>query len=243
MPSYFPAKKNAQYIFYLSLAPQAGGNALLANPTLELGDAKVSVDGGSLTDIILLPVVTPANSKLVKVTLSANEMNGDNITVIMSDAAGDEWRDVVVFIQTTTMQTMTQVPPSVTGSNLIITRAVTFVATLIGITLPASWDKLYFTAKQSPNYSDSTALIQIALSNPALPGDGLLILNQQTGVAANGRLVVAGDSITIHLADDATVMLSSGDSAPYDIKVVVDGASALLATGKVTIAGTPTASI
>src|SRR5690606_37312213 len=47
-----------------------------------------------------LPAVTPAGSKSVKVTLSATEMNADNVTVILSDASGDEWCDLIVNIQT-----------------------------------------------------------------------------------------------------------------------------------------------
>ena len=41
-------------------------------------------------------------TKRVKVSLSADEMNGDNITVIFSDAAGAEWYDLTVNIQTIT---------------------------------------------------------------------------------------------------------------------------------------------
>ena len=60
---------------------------------LASGDVKVSIDGGALTNITTLPTVTPAAGKLVKVTLSQAEVNGDNITVVFSDAAGNEWTD------------------------------------------------------------------------------------------------------------------------------------------------------
>jgi hypothetical protein len=326
MPSYFPAKRNAQYIFYVSLAPQASANTLLSNPSISVGDCKVSIDGGALNNLTTLPVVTPASSKMVKVTLSAAEMNGDNISVVMSDAAGAEWRDLVVFIATTSVQfddiptaatiaaavwasgtrtltgfgtliadiwshatrtltassggataaevwsyvtrtltgssgggataadvwgyaprtltmTATQVQAAVSGSNLTIIKAVTFEATLTGVNLPSGWDKCYFTIKRSLSYPDSDALVQVLLSNPGAVGDGLVVMGGEAGVAANGSLVVAGDSVTISLADDATAQLAVSDGNLYDVKVLVDGASVLLTTGKVTIAGTPTATI
>lgn len=102
--SYFPPKKNAEYIFYISLASQSDANAFQSNPTLAAGDAKVSIDGGTLNNLGTLPAVTPASSKLVKVTLSADEMNGDNIAVIFSDAAGAEWKDLTVSIHTVVAQ-------------------------------------------------------------------------------------------------------------------------------------------
>jgi hypothetical protein len=100
MPSYNPARKNIQYIFYIALSSQASSSLFQTNPTIASGDFKVSIDGGTLTNLATLPVVTPAASKMVKVTLSASEMNGDNITLIGSDATGAEWRDIFINIQT-----------------------------------------------------------------------------------------------------------------------------------------------
>lgn len=104
MPSYVTPKKGAEYIFYISLASQANANTFQSNPTLAAGDFKVSIDGGALANPATLPAVTPAASKLVKVVLSASEMNGDNIIFIGSDASGAEWRDIFINIQTTTQQ-------------------------------------------------------------------------------------------------------------------------------------------
>lgn len=104
MPSYNPPKKNTEYIFYVSLSSQANGNTFQSSPTIAAGDWKVSIDGGALANLTTLPTVTPAAGKLVKVTLSTSEMNGDNIMVVGSDAAGAEWRDIVINIQTTTQQ-------------------------------------------------------------------------------------------------------------------------------------------
>lgn len=118
MPSYAPPKKNAEYIFYVALASQANANTFQSNPTLAAGDAKVSIDGGALNNLATLPAVTPASSKMVKVTLSASEMNGDNITVVLSDASGAEWRDLVVNLQTAARLFDDLAYPTTTGRSI-----------------------------------------------------------------------------------------------------------------------------
>jgi hypothetical protein len=104
MPSYVFPKKNTEFIFSVGLISQANSNILQVAPTLAGGDVKVSIDNGTLNNLTTLPVVTPPASKIVKVTLSAAEMNGDNISVVFSDAAGAEWADQHILIQTTARQ-------------------------------------------------------------------------------------------------------------------------------------------
>lgn len=104
MATYNPPKKNTEYIFYVALRDQSNTKLFKAAPTLATGDAKVSIDGGALANLTTLPTVTPAAGKMVKVTLSASEMNGDNITIVFSDAAGAEWCDLVVNLQTASKQ-------------------------------------------------------------------------------------------------------------------------------------------
>lgn len=100
MPTYVPPKKNTAFVFYTALVSRSNPNVFQSNPTLATGDVKVAIDDGSLSNLATLPSVSPAGSKLVKVSLSADEMNGDNITVVFSDAAGDEWQDQIITIQT-----------------------------------------------------------------------------------------------------------------------------------------------
>lgn len=104
MPSYVTPKKNTEFVFYIGLVSQADTKIFQSNPTLAAGDFKISTDGAALANLTTLPDVDPNSSKLVKVTLSASEMNGDNIQVIGSDAAGAEWCDIIINIQTTTRQ-------------------------------------------------------------------------------------------------------------------------------------------
>lgn len=104
MSSQVTPKKNAAFSFYVSLTSQANTNTFQTNPTLATGDVKVSIDGAAFNNTTSLPTVTPAGGKAVLVSLTASEMNGDNIQVLFSDAAGAEWCDLLANIQTTARQ-------------------------------------------------------------------------------------------------------------------------------------------
>ncbi len=102
MASFYPAKKNdaSGYVFYVSLVSQANTKIMQANPTLAAGDVKIAIDDGAPANLGTLPAVDADFTKRVKVTLSQAETNGDNLTIIFSDAAGAEWCDLTINIQT-----------------------------------------------------------------------------------------------------------------------------------------------
>lgn len=102
--SYNPPLKNTAFTFYTSLISQSAGTTFQVDPTLEAGDVKVSIDGGTFTNLTTLPTVVPSGSKNIEVTLTSDEMNGDNIVVVFSDVADNEWSDQSVSIQTTLHQ-------------------------------------------------------------------------------------------------------------------------------------------
>jgi len=89
-------KKNVPYTFYMVLGSEAGG--FQVNPTIAAGDFKVSTNGGALANLATLPVVEPAGSALVKISLSANEMDGIKIMIQCIDVADNEWSDHLIFI-------------------------------------------------------------------------------------------------------------------------------------------------
>lgn len=94
-------KKNEEFICYVTLAHPTDADLLVTNPTLAAGDAKVSTDGAAFANPGTLPAVTPAAGRGVKVTLSAGEMNGDNILLILTDqTAPEEWQTLTVTIRT-----------------------------------------------------------------------------------------------------------------------------------------------
>jgi hypothetical protein len=118
MASYVTPKKNTAFIHYAGLGSKADSTIFQSNPTIAAGDFKVSIDGGALANLATLPAVTPAGSKMVKFSLSAAEMNGDNITIVCSDAAGAEWCDVIINIQTSARQIDDLAFPTTSGRSL-----------------------------------------------------------------------------------------------------------------------------
>jgi hypothetical protein len=134
MTSYVTPKKNTAFILYVGLEDQANAGLFKAAPTLAAGDFKVSIDGGTLNNLTDLPAVVPTGGKMVKITLTAGEMNGDNVTVVCSDAAGAEWYDLIVNLQTTARQiddlgTSTYAGADTAGTTTLLARIIGTLAT------------------------------------------------------------------------------------------------------------------
>ena len=120
MATFVPPKKNTSYTFYWALVSQADTKIFQANPTLAAGDVKVAIDDGAPANMTTLPVVDADFTKRIKVALSAAEMNGDNISIIFADAAGAEWCDTSIDIQTTA-QTFDEI--AISGEAMTVTRS------------------------------------------------------------------------------------------------------------------------
>jgi hypothetical protein len=99
---YNPPVKGEDFIIRVSLADMGAPGRHKSSPTIASGDFKVDKDGGGLANLGTLPAVDPAATKLVKITLSATEMNADVVTVICSDQTDPpEWGDLTFSIPTT----------------------------------------------------------------------------------------------------------------------------------------------
>lgn len=99
---YNPPVKNEDFILYVALNDASDPASFKSSPTIASGDWKVSKDGGALTNLATLPSVEPIGSVMVKITLSATEMNADNVTIVGIDqTATKEWADFVLSIPTT----------------------------------------------------------------------------------------------------------------------------------------------
>lgn len=92
-------KKNTAYTFRLGLVSQSTGQ-FQVNPTIASGDFQVSLDGGAFSNLTTLPTVEPSGSRMVLISLSADEMNADHVVVQGVDQAGAEWNEVVNVIET-----------------------------------------------------------------------------------------------------------------------------------------------
>lgn len=118
MASYVTPKRATAFRCYVELRSQANTKLFQVNPTLASGDVKVSKDGGAFANLATLPVVTPAGGRAVQVDLDATEMTADNVKVVFSDAAGSEWCDLSLLIQTTARQIDDLAWPTVSGRSL-----------------------------------------------------------------------------------------------------------------------------
>lgn len=118
----FPVK-NTAYIFYVGLISQSNTKVLQANPTLAAGDFQVSIDGGAFANLGTLPTVTPAAGTSVKVSMASGEMNGDNIVIACIDAAGAQWCDQFINIQTATRGLDDLAYPATSGRSMVVDAA------------------------------------------------------------------------------------------------------------------------
>ena len=99
---YNPPDKNEDFIIRVALEDMTNPGEFKAAPTIAAGDFKVDKDGGGLTNLATLPSVDPAGTRLVKITLSSDEMNADVVTVQCVDQTSPkEWADLIFSIPTT----------------------------------------------------------------------------------------------------------------------------------------------
>lgn len=97
---YNPPTRGLEYICYVRLVSQANTKLFQVNPTLASGDVLICKDDGAPANLATLPVVDADHTTRVKVTISATEMQANNISLLFSDAAGAEWCDASLEIQT-----------------------------------------------------------------------------------------------------------------------------------------------
>lgn len=105
MSAGVPPKKNAIFTFFVGLTSNVDFS-LVVDPNIGADDVKVSIDGSAFSNLATPPVVTPAGSRSVKVTLSAAEMDGDDIIVLFVDVPPGpaDWDDKLIHIKTSTQQ-------------------------------------------------------------------------------------------------------------------------------------------
>lgn len=202
--SYVTPKKNATYIFYAGLVSRSTGQ-FQSTPTIAAGDFKVSTDGGALANLTTLPAVTPAASKMVKFTISATEMNGDNITIVGSDAAGAEWDDVLINIQTSVRQIDDLAYPTTSGRSIDVSTTGEVESNLVQI-----------NGQSTAGNNATLSLKQLNITNNS--GSALVI--QSTGADGNGAeftgngagngIVIAAGSSGVGLQISSTGIPSGG---------------------------------
>ncbi len=95
-----PPKKGVAFTFTIALTSQADTKLFKTNPTIAAGDFTVSKDQGPYANLTTLPDAEPDGSSSVRIQLSADEMDADEVRVLCHDAAGAEWCDQLITIHT-----------------------------------------------------------------------------------------------------------------------------------------------
>jgi hypothetical protein len=162
-------------------------------------------------------------------------------TIDLSGVAAAVWEDAP---SRTLTSTAAETAAAVAGSDLVITAAVTYNATLTGFTIPATWERIYLTAKSSKSVPDSASWFQLLATNGGDDDDGLQYLDGAAAEDATlGSLTIDEEAgtIAIYLADNATAVWTRVLSGGYDIKCDTDdGESQQLTEANVTITLTET---
>jgi len=97
-----PPVKNQAFVIYIGVEDYANPGNFKNTPTIAAGDFKVSTDGAAFGNLTTLPAVTPSGSDAIKISVSATEMNGDNIVIECKDQTSPkEWADLLITINTT----------------------------------------------------------------------------------------------------------------------------------------------
>lgn len=199
----FP-KNGAAFSFYVSLTSQANTNTFQSSATLATGDVKVSIDGAAFNNITTLPVVTPAASKAILVSLSAAEMTGDNIQVLFSDAAGAEWCDLLANIQTAARQVNDLAFPTVSGRSLDVTATGEAGIDWANIGAPTTSVNLSGTTVASLTELDSVLA-------DSVPADGTRpSINQALYMIAQflTERAISGTTMTVKKVDGSTALMT-----------------------------------
>ena len=123
MATYNTPKRATAFKMYVGLVDQSDTKKLKANPTIAAGDFQVSKDGGAFANLTTLPSANPASGRAIMIDLSATEMTADNVVVQCVDAAGAEWCDLFVNLQTTARQIDDLAYPATTGRSLLVDTA------------------------------------------------------------------------------------------------------------------------
>lgn len=255
MTSYNPVVKNASggAILYTALFPRTPTGQTQDNPTLASGDVKISIDGGSYTNLGTLPSVSPAGSDNVKITLSQAETNGDNITIRFRDQAGAEWCDQHIALQTvaanfdalnTKIDTidgnvddiLTDTGTTLPGTLATIDNNVDAILVDTGTTLPASLSTI--DNNVDAILTDTGTTIPGLLATIDSNVDAILVDTAEIGAAGAGLTEAGGtgDHLTAipwNASWDAEVQSEVADGlAAYDppTKAELDAAVSPLAT-------------
>ena len=204
MTTYVPVVKNDAngLIFYAGLIDQSNTKLLKSTPTLAAGDFKISIDGGAFANLTNLPTVTPAAGRSVKFVLTQAEVNGDNLVIACVDAAGAEWCDLFINIQTSARHIDDLAFPTVSGRSLDVSTTGEAGLDWANIGSPTT----------TVNFSSTTVGTVTTITAGGLDAADRQLLRKQTATASSASTLTldSGASATDSYYNDAILIILSG---------------------------------
>ena len=245
MTSYVPVIKNgaAGAILYTALFPRTATGQFQTNPTLAAGDVKISIDGGAYANLATLPDAEPNATQSVRIILSQAETNGDNLCILFVDAAGAEWCDQLITIDTVaanfdTIKTETAAILADTGTDGVVLANDAITAakidagagTEIGTAVWASAARTLTALDEDSTTIDLDATIAAAVPSAAVIADAVWdedATGHQTG-GTFGQAIgdPAADTTTIY---GAVVTGAAGTHVAADIIAIKAETAAIVA--------------
>lgn len=218
-PFNAPPIKNTSGSFEVSLVDQDATSTFKANPTLAAGDVTRNKDGGSFGNITSLPTAIDSG-KVLTVTLTADERNADRICVLFSDAAGDQWQDLLVTINTVAATTVSDFDESADEVDIGAVKG----AGVAGVD--------DFKA----DVTGMSTLVQADILNDATPFAGANIdetisAPKALTAAYNAAKTAAQAGDLMGLADDAITLAKYDETTAFALQSVDTGSTQVARTG------------
>lgn len=225
MADYAIPKSGVAFIFYTGLVSQADTKLLKSSPTLASGDFKVSIDGGAFANLATLPTNTPSGTA-VKISLSAGEMTGDNILVACIDAAGAEWCDQIINIQTAPRGIADLAYPTTSGRSLDVSAGGNAGIDWANVEAPTTTLALTGTT-----ISTSQVITLPTIPSGWITGDGIATDAIDANALSSGALTDIQGAVSAALDAISTTALARFASIDSGEITAVDGSVAKLAQG------------
>lgn len=125
---------------------------------------------------------------------------------------------------------------ALSGTTMTLSITASYAATLGGLTIPATWTKMWWSIKDSSNDADNLAVLQVVVSNPAVAAtDGVLYVAAAAATVAQrtlGSLVVdaTAGTVAISLTAALTAALPPGERLSWDLKYRESGGAVQVLT-------------
>jgi hypothetical protein len=218
-----PPRRATAYDFETAVVSQADTDIFQTTVTLAAGDVQVSLDGGAFANITGLPVEIAATGVLT-VSLTVAEMTADRVAVLFNDAAGNEWQDLLVTIETSTVQ-LSDLPTSASAASasasageILILRGDSMSQAILALGDISTRTEMWFTVKAKTSDTDAEAILLIS------EGTGLEVLNgvDVSATRAAEATITVNDpalgNITVWVDPTATDELVPSSTRHYDVQ-------------------------